>query len=243
MLENENKYVVYSGQPFHDHAQDNFGAEAVKGISGSPLILATQDANVYFHGVINRISNKGVNSMPCARGLSPIKEYINNIIFYDKDKFDSDFKLMTYNRDILKKEKFKIWVDDWKSSSENSGYYQNLESKLKIMHGDYYEEYLYIELEKIMIGDECIKNDIESNSTLYESYIELSQTAAREHMHEYVDSSKEAVKFYKEVSNEHYRTIDSDLIGFGLKVTDKKKLAHYDIATWMAVCKLRFTKI
>ncbi|GAD31529.1 conserved hypothetical protein [Photobacterium leiognathi lrivu.4.1] len=240
---NEVKYYVYAGNPFNNFQKDTHGADYGQGLSGSPLILFSNDNKVYFHGVITRIPNDGVGSMLCSRSLIPIKEYIDKISFYKKEVFDSDFKLTSYSRELLKRERFESWVKEWKDLPENAGYYDNLEHKLEIMHGEYYKEELPDELAKIMIGDECIKNDIESNSELYDAYHEISKTTARNEMHEYVESSRDAVIFYRKTYSDHLETMNEDLDSFKLKKTDKMKLAQYDIATWMAACKLRFTKI
>lgn len=241
--ENEVKYKVYSGLPFNNFSSDEHGAEAMGGISGSPLILDREDGCIVFHGVINRISNQGVNSMPCARGLEPIKLFITDLVFEENIVFDTDFKLITYNQDLLKKEKFQEWIERWRSENENKEYYENLVRKLKAMHGQHYECYLNQELEKILIGDECLKNIIELNSPLWHAYDEIYKTASRECMHEYVSNEKEALDYYKKISGEHFSLLDDDLDNFDLKKTDKKKLAQHDIAMWLAVCCLRFTKI
>lgn len=239
---NEFKYKINSGLPFNDFRAELHGSELVQGISGSPLLLDTDNNEIVFHGVICKVPNNGVNSMPCIRGLNPIIEYIENISLIDKNKYDTDFKLINYNKALLEKENFDNWVECWRNEASNEEFYGNLTRKLKVMHGEHYQDYLSIELQKIMVGDECIRNDIEPNSALYDSYMEVSQTAARECMHEYVSTKKEALSFYKDVSREHLMVVSEDLEEFGLKRTDKRKLAQYDVATWLAVCHLRFSK-
>jgi len=93
-----------------------------------------------------------------------------------------------------------------------------------------------------MIGDEIVKNDIESDSMLAEAYKEVITTAERDCMHEHVTNASEALKHYKKVGDNHLEVIKEDLAEFAFNATDRKKIAHHNVATWMAVCHLRFTQ-
>lgn len=239
--DNEFTYKAPSSS-FNNFDHDEHGADAMAGISGSPIVLNSNDGNAVLHGILTRIPNKGVGSLLVCRSIKPLVEIIEDMKLKDNSAFDSNFKLVNYNKELLKQEKLAQWISRWRDLPENSEYYQNLEDKLKVIHGEHYEKYIPIELQKIMIGDECIKNDIETDSTLSEAYNEVIGTAERECMHEYVSDASDALKYYKEVIKTHLEVIQVDLAEFDFKVTDQRKIAQHNVATWMAVCHLRFTK-
>jgi hypothetical protein len=241
LKENEYMYKAPSGS-FNNFSEDEHGADAMEGISGSPIFLNTDDNELVFHGVISRIPNKGVSNLVTIRGIDRLALIVEKMQIKESTIYDSNFKLISYNKELLEKEKFLEWVEKWKAAPGNEGYYKNLKKKLKVIHGEYYKEYIPIELQKIMIGDACLKNDIESNSMLSEAYSEVISTAEREWMHEYVSTPSEALTYYKEVNKAHLEVIKSDLAEFDFKMTDQRKIAQYNVATWMAVCHLRFTK-
>ncbi|TOO76402.1 hypothetical protein, partial [Vibrio parahaemolyticus] len=83
---------------------------------------------------------------------------------------------------------------------------------------------------------------IEKDSTLFESYEDVIETAERDKMEKYVSSKHEALEHYNNVYQEHLDVINEDLGQFDLSRTDRKKIAQYNVATWMAVCNLRFSK-
>ncbi|EJA3092021.1 hypothetical protein [Vibrio anguillarum] len=238
-----NQFRYSAGQnAFNNYQDDTYGAEAMEGISGSPMLLCSWDNTVVLHGITSRIPNSGVLGFIETRSLNPLKEIVREIDIVDRTEYDSNHKLIRFNRKIIDDERFNEWIETWKSRPENCNYYENLESKLEIIHGESYITELPKELEKIMIGDECVKNIIEKNSTLFDSYEDVIETAEREKMEKYVSSQHEALEHYNKVYEEHLEVINEDLETFDLSRTDRKKIAQYNVATWMAVCNLRFSK-
>ncbi|MDB1123402.1 hypothetical protein [Vibrio algarum] len=225
---------------FSNFQDDEHGAEAMEGISGSPIVLCSWDNTIVFHGIVTKIPNKGVGDFIDARSLLPLKDLIAEIEFYDRDEFDSSHKLIRFNSKLFEKEKFNNWVDAWKELPLNKDYYNNLVKKLRAIHGEDFHAELHKELEKIMIGDECFTNVIEKNSTLYDSYQDIVETAERDKMEKHVSTRSEALGHYQNVYENHLRYINDDLSKYELSRTDKRKIAQYNIATWMAVCNLRF---
>lgn len=239
----DNEYMYKApNNSFNNFDEDEHGAAAMEGISGSPIILNSNDGEAIIHGVLTRVPNKGVGSLLAIRSITPLVKIIDNLEMLDSNNFDGNHKLINYNKELLKKERFSEWVNQWKELPENKGYYKNLVDKLKVIHGEYYEKYIPIELEKIMIGDEIVKNNIETDSMLAEAYKEVITTAERDCMHEHVTNASEALKHYKKVGDNHLEVIKEDLAEFAFSATDRKKIAHHNVATWMAVCHLRFTK-
>ncbi|QFI37037.1 hypothetical protein FR932_03930 [Moritella marina ATCC 15381] len=240
--ENKVRYNVKT-HSFNNFTEDLHGPDAMEGISGSPLLLCNSDGSIVFHGVINKIPNNGVGDLVDSRALYPIKEIIEDIEVVSRDSFDSSHKLIKYNSGLLSEDKFNRWIEDWKNKPENKNFYSNLEEKLENIYGDSFYEELPKELQKIMIGDKCFKDVIERNSALFECYQDVVETAERDSMLEYVNSNREALQHYKKVYENHLEIINEDLAHFGLSRTDKRKIAQYNIATWMAVCHLRFRKV
>jgi hypothetical protein len=234
----------YSATPgaFNNFHEDVHGPEAMEGISGSPILLCTSDNTIVLHGITSRIPNDGVLSFLETRDLTVLKEVVDSFEFKNSKDFDCNHRLIRFNRKLIDEEKFNLWVDTWKNLPGNEGYYEHLESKLETIHGDSYRTELPQELEKIMIGDACIKNVIEKDSTLFDSYDDVIETAERDKMEKYVSSKHEALEHYNKVYQDHLEVINEDLGQFDLSRTDRKKIAQYNVATWMAVCNLRFTE-
>ncbi|RUO33322.1 hypothetical protein [Aliidiomarina soli] len=227
---------------FNHFGADTHGPDAMEGISGSPGLLCTHNDSLVFHGLIDKIPNSGVNNFVDMRGLEPLKEIIENLEITPHTEFDLNQQLISFNRNIIDKETFSKWVEKWRSTPGNEKLYNNLETKLETIFGEKYIDQLPKELEKIMIGDECLKRVIQRDSTLNESYKDVKITAERDQMLKYVNSKHEAHQHYTVISNEHLEVVTSDLSEFKLKKTDLRKIAQYDVATWMAVCHLRFEK-
>ncbi|MGL0936799.1 hypothetical protein [Vibrio vulnificus] len=238
---NQFRYSAVSGA-FNNFHDDSHGAEAMEGISGSPMLLCTSDNTIVLHGITSRIPNDGVLNFIETRDLTVLTEVVDSFEFKNSEDFDCNHRLISFNRKLINEEKFNLWVDEWKNRPGNEGYYGHLESKLETIHGDSYKAELPKELEKIMIGDACIKNVIEKDSTLFESYEDVIETAERDKMEKYVSSKHEALEHYNNVYQEHLDVINEDLGQFDLSRTDRKKIAQYNVATWMAVCNLRFSK-
>lgn len=238
---NQFRYSAIPGA-FNNFHDDAHGAEAMEGISGSPMLLCTSDNSIVLHGITSRIPNDGVLSFIETRDLTVLKDVVDSFEFKNSEEFDCNHRLISFNRKLIDEEKFNLWVDDWKNQPGNEDYYGHLESKLETIHGDSYKAELPKELEKIMIGDACIKNVIEKDSTLFESYEDVIETAERDKMEKYVSSKHEALEHYNKVYQEHLDVINEDLGRFDLSRTDRKKIAQYNVATWMAVCNLRFSK-
>lgn len=238
---NKVRYKVPIGS-FNNFVEDEHAAEAMEGISGSPALLCTPDETIVFHGVIDKIPNNGVAGLVEIRGLEPIIQVIEDLKLKSCDDFDESSTLIRFNTTLIDKVNFEQWVEQWKNSPGNEEYYGNLEMKLKTIFGDSYTKELPVELEKIMIGSECVKDIIERNSQLYYSYQDVVKTAEREKMLAYVSNEQEAYEHYQSIYKDHLEVIKEDLSDFKLNRTDLKKLAQYNISTWMAVCNLRFSK-
>ncbi|OZS42197.1 hypothetical protein [Photobacterium sanguinicancri] len=239
----DNQFRYSAGQSaFNNFKDDTYGAEAMEGISGSPMLLCSWDGAIVLHGITSRIPNSGMFGFIETRDLTVLNEVVDSIDFKSSEDFDSNHRLIRFNRKLIDDERFNNWVDTWKNLPGNESFYGNLESKLETIHGDSYTSELPKELEKIMIGDECFKNVIEKNSTLYDSYDDVIETAERDKMEKYVSSKHEALEHYNKVYEEHLDVINEDLGDFDLSRTDRKKIAQYNVATWMAVCNLRFSK-
>ncbi|WIH28389.1 hypothetical protein [Photobacterium damselae] len=232
----------YEAKPnsFNNFDDDRYGADAMEGISGSPILLCTDNNEIIFHGVIYKVPNKGIGDLLDVSDLMPLKEIVDGISIKSRRDFYSSHRLVTFSDNLKKEDKFKLWVNEWKEHKNNENFYENLESKLKVIYGDDFESELAIELEKIMIGSECFKRIIEKESVLYDSYNEIVKTAERQTMKKYVDSQREAFEHYQSVYESHLIDINEDLCGFQLSRTDRKKIAQYNVATWLAVCYLRF---
>ncbi|MGR2768267.1 hypothetical protein ACUYOF_12150 [Photobacterium ganghwense] len=238
---NQFRYSTIPGA-FNNFHEDAYGSEAMEGISGSPVLLCTSDNSIVLHGITSRIPNGGVLNFIETRDLTVLKDVVDSFEFKNSKDFDCNHRLISFNRKLIDDEKFNLWVDEWKNLPGNEEYYGHLESKLETIHGDSYKAELPKELEKIMIGDACIKNVIEKDSTLFESYEDVIETAERDKMEKYVSSRHEALEHYNNVYQEHLDVINEDLGRFDLSRTDRKKIAQYNVATWMAVCNLRFSK-
>ncbi|WP_318463061.1 hypothetical protein [Photobacterium leiognathi] len=227
---------------FNNYEEDEFGGDAMEGISGSPMFLSTWDNSIVLHGIINKIPNQGVASFVETCELYPLKEIVKNIEIVSRFDFDSSHKLIRFSSNLDNKEKFNNWVENWRSLPENKGYYENLENKLKTIYGDSFDIELQNELQKIMVGDECYRNVIERNSVLYDSYQDVVDTAEKDPMKKFVRNESEALEHYQNIYRDHLEVITEDLSSFDLSRTDRKKIAQYNVATWMAVCHLRFSK-
>ncbi|BBC41324.1 hypothetical protein PDPE_1-02165 [Photobacterium damselae subsp. piscicida] len=212
---NQFRYSVISGA-FNNFHDDTHGAEAMEGISGSPMLLCTSDNSIVLHGITSRIPNEGVLSFIETRDLTVLQEVVGSFEFKNSKDFDCNHRLISYNRKLIDEEKFNLWVDDWKNLPGNEDYYGHLESKLETIHGDSYKTELPKELEKIMIGDASIKNVIEKNSILFESYEDVIETAERDKMEKFVSSKHEALEHYNNVYQEHLDVINEDLGRFDL---------------------------
>lgn len=239
LSENKTRYVAKPNS-FNNFDDDTYGADAMEGISGSPILLCTDNNEIIFHGVIYKVPNKGRGDFLDVGDLIPLKEIVGGISIKSRRDFDSSHRLVTFSDNLKKEDKFKLWVNEWKENKNNENFYENLESKLEVIYGNNFENELAIELEKIMIGSECFKRIIEKDSVLYDSYNEIVKTAERQTMKKYVDSQREAFEHYQSVYESHLMDINEDLCGFQLSRTDRKKIAQYNVATWLAVCYLRF---
>ncbi|MGR5050740.1 hypothetical protein ACPV3P_18625 [Photobacterium damselae] len=239
LSENKTRYAAKPNS-FNDFDADTYGADAMAGISGSPILLCTDTDEIIFHGVIYKIPNKGRGDLLDVSALMPLNEIIDGVSMKLRRDFDSNHRLVTFSDNLKKEDKFKDWVKEWKENKNNKDFYENLKSKLKVIYGDDFESELAIELEKIMIGSECFKRIIEKESMLYDSYNEIVKTAERQTMKKYVDSQREAFEYYQSVYESHLIDVNEDLCGFNLSRTDRKKIAQYNVATWLAVCYLRF---
>lgn len=224
----------------HHFKMDAHGADALGGISGSPVILHSQNNPPIFHGVITRIPNNGVGNIVEIRSLEPLQDVIQDLQMRSHTELDDDHSLIRYHAALLENDRFDQWVEGWKNEPGNKNYYSNLKSKLKVIFGDQYINEMPKELQRIMIGDSYIKQIIEKNSVLYGHYQDIVQTAEREHMVAYVNDAKEAYEHYQKIYNEHLQVVMSDLDDFDLRRTDHKKIAQHDVSTWLAVCNLRF---
>ncbi|MGR6859618.1 hypothetical protein ACU5EH_04315 [Aliivibrio salmonicida] len=236
---NSVRYKVPHGY-FNNFVEDQHGADAMEGISGSPVLLCTPDASIVFHGVIAKIPNQGIGGLVEIRGLEPIVRVIEGLELKSCEDFDENSTLVRFNTQLIEDVNFEQWVDQWKVSPGNEEYHGNLEMKLKTIFGDSYTKELPVELENIMIGGECVKNIIERDSQLYDSYRDVVKTAEREKKLAYVSNKQEAYEHYQTIYKEHLEVIKEDLTKFKLSRTELKKIAQYNVSTWMAVCNLRF---
>ncbi|MFM5581809.1 hypothetical protein ACET8Y_03610 [Aeromonas veronii] len=239
-LESNKFKVTFPSDFLHHFSQDLHGADAVAGYSGSPIILQTPSATSILHGIITRIPNYGVGSIVEVRSLEPLSDILPGLKIKSSDELDDDHSLITYHLELLENDRFTKWVDQWKNETENKNYYSNLQSKLKVIFGDQYEEELPKELQRIMIGDAYIKQIIETNTVLYSNYQNVVKTAEREHMVAFVNNAREAYEHYQQIYRDHLNVVSNDLNKFDLKLTEHKKIAQHDVSTWLAVCNLRF---
>ncbi len=239
LFESSVRYKVPTNS-FNNFQVDEFGASAMGGISGSPAILLTNDNQLVFHGIIEKIPNQGTGDLVDIRGLAPLKKYIDSLEVVEKLDFDGNSSLIKFSGARIDKLMLEQWVEKWKNEPENDGYYHNLEKKLKVIYGDDYHKELEKELKKIMVGDELIKTTIEKESQLFLDYEEVTDAAASHTQVKYVSNAQEAYEYYDKTYNDHFDSITEDLGKFGLKKSQRMRLAQYDIATWMAVCNLRF---
>ncbi|CAH7072847.1 Peptidase S1 and S6 chymotrypsin/Hap [Vibrio crassostreae] len=238
---NRVRYKVPNGS-FSNFVEDEHGADAMEGISGSPALLCTPDASIVFHGVIDKIPNQGVAELLEIRGLEPILQIIEDLELKPCQDFDESTTLIRFNTKLIEDVNFEQWVDMWRTAKGNEKYYGNLKMKLETIFGESYTEELPIELERIMIGDECVKNIIERDSQLFESYRDIIKTAEREKMLAYVSNEQQAYDHYQTIYQDHLDVVKEDLSVFKLRTTDLKKIAQYNVSTWLAVCNLRFKK-
>ena len=71
---------------------------------------------------------------------------------------------------------------------------------------------------------------------------DVVKTAEREKMLAYVSNKQEAYEHYQTIYKDHLDVVNEDLSEFNLRKTDLKKIAQYNVSTWLAVCNLRFGK-
>lgn len=232
--------VTIPSQYLHDFTTDKHAADMLGGISGSPVILNIPGEQLIFHGVITKVINNGVGGIIEIRTLESLQDIINSITFTPQSKLDENCNIFRYQSQLTESENFDKWVNKWKQEPGNEEYYNNLETKLKTIFGDGYKDKIPKELERIMIGDAYIKNVIERDSVLYESYQDIIKTAERDHMETYVSNKRDAHMYYQKISDNHFETVKDDLDDFGLRKSDLKKIAQHDVSTWLAVCHLRF---
>ncbi|HHB1565823.1 TPA: hypothetical protein ACN99F_003235, partial [Vibrio metschnikovii] len=85
-----NQFRYSAGQnAFNNYQDDTYGAEAMEGISGSPMLLCSWDNTVVLHGITSRIPNSGVLGFIETRSLNPLKEIVREIDIVDRAEYDS----------------------------------------------------------------------------------------------------------------------------------------------------------